>query len=220
MGRVLKKRRELFVLVEMVCVFILQNHRCSKGCIMSEYKDYIKDFPCRILKLYKKYLSSVTSDRLEVTFLLSLTASGIAVPFYRLRKDNSYPDPFENRNEFEKAAEKFDNLQLKRFRKSELWDPIFENWRYGKCGSGSICPDSWEELSSVFTVKCVIKHLRNSLAHGVILTKENEEKEIKEIQLFTGKKKTGLSVLLVTPDSLGIFLRKWVEWLQTLNVSI
>jgi len=182
---------------------------------MSEYKDYIKDFPHRILKLYENLLGKATHDRLEVTFLLSLTASGIAVPFYRLRKDNIYPDPFESRDEFKDAADKFDELNAKRFRESELWDPIFENWQYGKCSSGKTEPDSWEKISLECTIEKIIKHLRDSLAHGIILTLGDE---IKEIQLFVGKKETGLSILCVTPHSLGRFLRNWIDWLQNLDV--
>jgi hypothetical protein len=185
---------------------------------MSLYKDYIKDFPSRILELYDTYLPSTKRNGREVTFLLSLTASGIAVPLNRLRKDNRYPDPFENRSEFDEAAEKFDELYGKHFRQSELWDPSFEEWQYGKCDIGSTCPKSWDVLSSALTVKCIINHLRNSLAHGVILT--DGDKEIKEIQLFTGEKEKGLSVLRVTPQSLEVFLRKWVNWLKTLEVFV
>lgn len=186
---------------------------------MSEYENYIRDFPCRILKLYKKYLSSVKHDRLEITFLLSLTASGIAVPLDRLRpEDRQYPDPFEDRNTFKEAAKKFDTLYKKNFKNSELWDPIFEKWKYGKCRSGNIDPDSWDKINSVFTIEDVITHLRDSLAHGIIRTRGDGE--IEDIQLFTGKKKEGLSVLLVTPQSLEKFLCKWIGWLQTLDVSI
>lgn len=185
---------------------------------MSSYKDYIRDFPHRILKLYENLLGKATHDRLEVTFLLSLTSSGLAVPFYRLRKDNVYPDPFENRNEFKEAAEKFDKLKDKRFRESELWDSTFEKWQYGKCGSGKIEPDSLEKINSECTIEKIIKHLRDSLAHGIILTLGDEIDEIKEIRLFVGKKETGLSILCVTPHSLGRFLCNWIDWLQNLNV--
>ena len=129
-----------------------------------------------------------------------------------------HPDPFNNRDEFRRAADKFDEMYVKYFRESELWDEAFEEWRYGTCGIGSICPNTWEEISSAFTVKCVIEHLRNSLAHGVIITNGNREKEINEIQLFTGKKETGLKVLRLTPHSLEKFLHKWVNWLRTFDL--
>lgn len=187
---------------------------------MSEYENYIKDFPCRILKLYKNHLEKATHDRLEVTFLLSLTSSGIAVPFDRLCPANIYPDPFEDRIIFKRAAKKFDALYKKSFRESELWDDTFEEWQYGKCTPGNTDPDSLETISPESTVEKVIKHLRDSLAHGIILTRGDKRKEIKEIRLFKGKKKDGLRVLSVTPHSLGIFLSKWIEWLQTLDVTI
>jgi len=185
-----------------------------------EYTNYITDFPCRINKLYEKYLDSVRLDGLEVTFLLSLTASGIEVPFDRLRPDSRYPDPSEDRNTFKEAAEKFDQLYAKRFQESELWSLAFEEWRYGKCTPGNTNPDSLEAISPESTVEEVIKHLRVSLAHGIILTHGDKRKEIKEIRLFNGKKTDGLRVLSVTPHSLGIFLSKWIEWLQTLDISI
>jgi hypothetical protein len=188
---------------------------------MGVYVNYIKDFPGRILKLYDTSLSSAKTNGFEVTFLLSLTASGIAVPLDRLiPNDRPYPDPFEDRNTFKEAADKFDVLCKSSFKKSELWDEAFEEWRYGKCGIGNISPDSWDKISSTFSIGKLIKHLRDSLAHGVIITNGDKEKEINEIQLFTGKKKEGLKVLRVTPPSIEIFLRKWIKWLQTLNVSI
>jgi hypothetical protein len=191
---------------------------------MSEYENYVQDFPCRILKLYEKYLELARLDRLEVTFLLSLTASGIAVPLDRLRPDDrQYPDPFEDRKTFKEAAGKFDELYKKCFRKSELWDQAFEEWQYGIRKNVIREPDSWEELHSAkhidvsITVERVIRHLRDSLAHGVICTLG--DKEIEKILLLIGTKAEAW-FLLVTPHNLGIFLRKWVGWLQTLDVSI
>ena len=190
---------------------------------MSEYENYVQDFPCRILKLYEKYLESVRLDHLEVTFLLSLTASGIAVPFDRLRPNSRYPDPFEDRHTFEEAANKFDKLYEKCFRESELWDSAFEEWRYGICKNVNSDPNSWEEFNSAkridvsSTVEHVINHIRTSLAHGIICTVGKDE--IEKILLLKGKKKEG-RFLLVTPQSLGVFLRKWIDWLQTLDVSI
>jgi hypothetical protein len=202
---------------------------------MGGYVDYIKDYPCRILKLYETSLSSAKLNGLEVTFLLSLTTSGIAVPLDRLLPEllpdgnpRLHPDPFEDRNTFKEAAKKFAALYKSCFRESELWDSCFEKWRYGKCRSGNIEPDSCslKELclarptDNFYSVKQVIEHLRHSLAHGVISTDTNKEKEITEINLFTGKRNDGLKVLRVTPQSLEKFLRKWVDWLQTLDVPI
>lgn len=189
-----------------------------------DYENYVKDFPCRILKLYENLLGKATHARLEVTFLLSLTASGIAVPLDRLRpdpkKNRQYPDPFEDRNTFKEAAKKFDTLYEEPFRESKLWDPCFKEWQYGRCRPDEIDPYLWEAISSTCIVKKVIEHLRDSLAHGIIRTRGNEGKEIKEILLFKGKKKEGLRVLRMTPHSLGIFLCNWIDWLQTLDVSI
>jgi hypothetical protein len=186
---------------------------------MGDYVDYIKDFPGRIIKLYDTSLSSAKTSGLEVTLLLSLVASGISVPLYRLRKDNRYPDPFESREMFPKATPKFDKLYEKSFIDSELWDTAFEEWRYGECDIESISNEKWERVSPALTVKDIITHLRDSLAHGVILTDRDEENQIKEIQLFTDKKKKRF-VLRISPGSLEKFLRKWVDWLQTLDVSI
>lgn len=188
-----------------------------------EYNNYVKDFPCRILKLYEKYLDAIRLDGHEVTFLLSLTTSGIAVPFDRLRPDSRYPDPFDDRNTFKEAAKKFDDLYAKRFRQSKLWYPTFEEWRCGKRKSVNSNPSSWKELTSAtkidgsITVKCVIDHLRNSLAHGIICTLG--EDKIEKILLLTGTKEEA-RFLCMTPHTLGIFLSKWIRWLQALDISI
>ena len=188
---------------------------------MSSYENYIKDFPNRISILYDNYLKPAKHDKLEVTFLLSLAASGIAVPLDRLRSDNKYPDPFEDRNTFTNAAKKFDELYTKSFRESELWDSAFEEWRYGIRYSVDNHPDLWPELSSAkqidtsTKVESVITHLRISLAHGLICVLG--EPEIEKILLLKGNKKEG-KFLVLTPQSLGIFLKNWIRWLQTLNV--
>ena len=104
-----------------------------------------------------------------------------------------------------------------------MWDPTFEEWRYGKCKNVSREPNSWEELHSAkqidvsITVERVIRHLRDSLAHGIICTLG--DKEIDKILLLTGTKEEAW-FLLVTPSNPGKFLRKWIGWLQTLDVSI
>jgi hypothetical protein len=193
---------------------------------MSLYENYVKDFPSRVLELYANFLEQATLGHLEVTFLLSLTASGIAVPFDRLRfrkSKNSFPDPFDNRNIFKAAAKRFDESCEKHFKESELWDPSFKEWRYGILPSAQGDPNSWSEIKQPkkigdsYTVEQVIEQIRDSLAHGILCTLG--EKGIEKLLLLTGKAPK-FEFLIVTPKSLGTFLRKWVDWLQTLDVSI
>ena len=189
---------------------------------MSLYIDYVKDFPGRILNLYKKNHKSTEHDHLEVTFLVSLTASAIAIPLDRLRPENNrqFPDPFHNRErEFKEAGETFDKIYKKNFRDCELWDDIFDEWKQGTCNNANSDPDSWprEKINNSYTFKELIHHLRNSLAHGTLRT--SGDKLIEKIVLLTGREEDGLKFLIVTPNSLEIFLHKWVDWLEQLPKS-
>jgi len=189
---------------------------------MSLYDDYVKDFPGRILDLYEKNRKLTERDLLEVTFLVSLTASAIAVPLDRLRPEDNrqYPDPFHDREgEFKEAAEIFDKLYERNFRDCELWDDIFDEWRHGTCSNANSDPGSWprNKINDSYTFKELILHLRDSLAHGTLRT--SGDKVIEEIVLLAGKERDGLKFLIVTPNSLEKFLHKWVNWLEQLPKS-
>ena len=192
---------------------------------MSAYDNFVQDFPSRILKLYKLHLDSASLARLDVTFLLSLTSTAIAIPFERLRDPNRcrYPHPSHDRQRFIEAAKRFDELCSKNLRECELWDPTFNEWRYGKLQTINGEPESWEELRSSNPIgsdlhaETVITHLRHSLAHGNLYTRGEEV--IEEIIMLTGEAKKGFYFLVVTPGNLRQFLQKWVTWLQTLPMQ-
>ncbi|MBI2438165.1 MAG: hypothetical protein HYV36_05060 [Lentisphaerae bacterium] len=193
---------------------------------MGAYKNFIKDFPSRILKLYETQLDSANYACLEVTFLVSLTATAIAVPFDRLRDPSKgpYPHLSGDRHKYSEAASRFDELCNMSFNKSALWDSAFDTWQWGIIYNISGDPDSWPELRSASRIGAdvntekIIKHLRDALAHGNIYTRG--DKLIKEIVLLTGTSKKGFRFLVVSPQSLGVFLRKWVSWLMSLPISV
>ena len=191
---------------------------------MSAYKNFVQDFPSRILKLYETQLDSANYACLEVTFLVSFAATAIAVPFDRLRDPSKcmYPHLSDDRQKFSEAASRFDELCNMSFNKSALWDFVFDTWQWGIIRNISGDPDSWPELrlasrigADVNTNK-IIAHLRHALAHGNIYTRG--DKLIEEIILLTGTSKKGFCFLVVSPQSLGVFLRKWVSWLMSLPI--
>lgn len=85
-----------------------------------------------------------------------------------------------------------------------------------------INPDSWEinyeKLPNIIKVLCVLKHIRNALAHGSIFTLPNENDKIKEI-IFLSEIRIGnefrgnYNVLKVCPEDFKEFLQNWMKFL-------
>ena len=142
---------------------------------MSSYKNLTKIFPKRCYDLLKLYPFARWADR-EVTLMLTVASAGLTIPIERLEKKN-YPYPFTESVRYPQAHNELDNFLAEKFCGSILLKNYPQSWCLGRLATTIGDPDSWTEfqypqpMPSNKTVKNVVKHLRNALAHGSIQTK-------------------------------------------------
>lgn len=144
---------------------------------MSNYRDFIRDYPTRCQTLLQTCMHSARHNGREVTLMLALASTGLIVPYERLIKSASSPHPSDDRTTFPAAAQEFSKLVKLPFVGSELLRNTSGAWMFGPLSSTRGDPDSWPELqvatpiAASKTIGRTLSHLRNSLAHGNIFTK-------------------------------------------------
>ena len=137
---------------------------------MTAYKNFIQDFPTRCCEILKDYEREALSSGREVTLTLAMAASGLVVPFERLR-DQEEP-PYQDRSNYPEAVSQFERLLEEKFLGSRLWEKEVNSWAFGKLEKVTGDPDGWPELQAPKAlspdkkVGSTLKHLRNALAHG------------------------------------------------------
>ena len=199
---------------------------------MSNYKNFIRDFPVRCGEILAEYQEEAEINGREVTFMLSIAAAALPIPFERLQKSpDGIEHPSGDKENYPRAKSTFDNLCGQKFLGSKLWDKDPECWQSGEV-EGEIVkndpPETWAEdvnpASSCLRVKSVLKHLRNALAHGNIFTLPDSMDEIRKIiflnRIMCGRKFTGkYSILTVSPADFNDFLINWVNFLKDLKLD-
>jgi hypothetical protein len=187
---------------------------------MSNYSNFVKVFPIRCLDLLRTYRLAVWADR-EVTLMLAVASAGLTVPVERLGQKD-YPYPFKDRARYPKARKELDRLFTQRFCGSTLLPQYPKTWCFGRLATTIGEPSQWTELqfpaamSGDETVKSVIRHLRNSLAHGSIHMNGDPISEI----VFVASaryRSPDFNYLMVSPDDFYYFLLKWFGFLRTLE---
>ncbi|MBN1796006.1 MAG: hypothetical protein JW804_04975 [Sedimentisphaerales bacterium] len=198
---------------------------------MSNYDNFIEDFPSRCGTILEKYRKDACKNGLEVTHMFAIASASITIPFARLR-DNNHPSGDKMNGHYGKAVSKFNKLCGKYFLKSRLWNVDLESWQMGEVKKENLWQDTdqWKNnahpLSKDVKVKKVLSIVRNALAHGSIFTyprKQNPEDQIEHI-IFLSKirndnKPTGnYDMLMVHPDDFFDFLVKWIDFLKDLKI--
>ncbi|MBI5302018.1 MAG: hypothetical protein HY868_07760 [Chloroflexi bacterium] len=212
---------------------------------MSSYTNFIKDFPTRCLELFDKTFDQTRINGREVTLLLSIATVAFNIPFERLRAKPE-KHPADDVTRYPEAKKKFDKEINKSFRchwgQGDTWK--FIEGVDGKDIRGCQVdqwarPEARESLSNKKEANSVFSHLRNALAHGSIFTYPNYSgtsappqietivflrqcRERKEIEKCCQERDVDLDkydVLLVSPQDFLAFLKKWVEFLNSLDLS-
>ncbi len=216
---------------------------------MTAYSNFIQDFPNRCIEILNTtYQQTITDDR-EVTLMLAIAAAAFIIPFERLRSlPEGHPADDVNRypkatRKYNKATNS-NFIRSHRWGQGKTWEFI-----EGVDGNeirktqvdGWACKENRSPLSEKKLTNSVFSHLRNALAHGSIFTYPNssangelpqidvilfvsrcyEKQEIERCGVLV-KENVPLDkydVLIVSPQEFLSFLKKWVEFLNSLDLG-
>lgn len=192
---------------------------------MSNYRNFISDFPDRCGSLFRDFERPARNRGREVTLMLCAAMPSIVIPLERLTgpgKDTAHPSRDWQR--FERAKTDLDELVGQDFLGSRLW-PASDSraWSFDELADVSDGPDSWPELRDpkpLGTKKkagTVLWHLRNALSHGNIYSRGNPEIE----QLILLSKSRGaprFSFIAVAPDDFKTFLSNWLTFITEVDL--
>jgi hypothetical protein len=133
----------------------------------------------------------------------------------------SPPHPSHDSETYQDAKARLQCLLKKPFVGSDLWPTSSPgSWCFGEAKDVSDDPDSWpalkepKPLSRKKVAKTVVKHIRNALAHGNIITRGRPE--VDQIVLLTLRAKDKYEFLSVTPADFRTFLDNWLTCLKEL----
>lgn len=186
---------------------------------MSEYKNFIKDFPSRCGDLLLTYEKRSRFHGREVTLMLSIASAGLTIPYERIR---SYHPSGDSRRYVE-AKKMVDSLLKEKFLESVLAKENEGSWCRGVLNSHFGDPDSWPEMNSPIPLsakeknKEVLHHIRNALAHGNIYTLGREISTIIFLS-ETGYQSGKFNYITSSPDDFCKFLRNWFKFIGQLNL--
>jgi len=113
---------------------------------MSNYKNFIQDFPVRCGEILEDYKSQARKNGREVTHMLAIAAAALPIPFERLRKPAAgIKHPSRDKEKYDSAAGKFANISDKFFLNSELWQDGVRSWEVGKIMADEVerGPEGW-----------------------------------------------------------------------------
>ncbi|MBI3994179.1 MAG: hypothetical protein HY342_12965 [Candidatus Lambdaproteobacteria bacterium] len=199
---------------------------------MSEYKNFVQDFPIRCQDVLNTARKQARFCDREVTLLLMTASTGIVVPYERLipQSEKTLKKVVKDEETYVEASKEFvELLKLKFLDRTKFWGTIVPgNWFAGKA-PWDWPPDSWDSkilqspMSENMTFSGVVKIIRNSLAHGGICTRGDPI----ELLVFASgysenkgnkKKSEKLSYVAVAPDVFMGFLSRWFDFLKELRL--
>jgi hypothetical protein len=192
---------------------------------MSNYDNFVSDFPGRCLDLLHAFERGARFRKREVTMMLSVATPSIIIPYERLRgPESDRPGhPLRDWNRYHTAKATLDDLLQKPFIGSALWPQSSPgSW----CCGGPLAdvsgePDSWQELQANKHVSkdkkagTVLKHVRNALAHGNIFTRGRPEIE-RLVLLSQVGEVFKFNFISVSPADFRAFLEHWLSFLRNL----
>src|SRR5271166_3457918 len=190
---------------------------------MTEYKNFIQDFPRRCRDILDIAGKPALPRGREVTLAIMVASAGFVVPYERLTPGH----PSEDSKRFVGAAEKLKSLLDQAFMSSVLSNKMSSAWYEGKVGSVNGDPDSWDGLqkrkpfSKEKRVRATLKVIRNGLAHGNIFTFGNpiqaiiffEKKNFNEVGVVRD-----YSFVYVAPRDFCQFLENWFHFLNDVRI--
>lgn len=200
---------------------------------MSNYNDFIIDFPKRCYDLLKAfYRPAEESIKCEVTFMLAIAASGFLVAYERGQGNHPLEKSLKNQEAKKKELKELIDENIE---KSSLWKYL-KDWRFEKLETTEDISDGWPDslgsMDKEKNVRFYLAILRNALAHGNIKTSPEYEyingkriKIIKDIVFISeirdnkNKNRTGWKAISLTPSQFYDFLVEWFKLLSASKIS-
>jgi hypothetical protein len=189
---------------------------------LSEYRDFVHDFPLRCHDLLKTFEPGAKLRDREVTLLLAVASAGLVVPYERLRPDR--PHPSGDAQRFSQAAaalaEELDKT-LERF----LGEASAREWLVGTTSDLNGPPDAWSGFAAVRPAnqklaRTILKTIRNALAHGNVWTLGNPISELVFArEIWEAKKLVGFEFLKVSPQAFRGLLDTWFDGLKKQGIN-
>lgn len=196
---------------------------------MSNYSNFIQDFPGRCLKILKQHFIGAKQNDLEVTLLLTIASSGLIVPFERLKTGTTKrptQHPLGDVQRYSDASLRLDALLNDEFLGSELHQG--ENsgsWEIGKSLDISGEPDTWdwkkfEPITKKEKTESILKILRNALAHGNIVTRGHDQVEQLVFLSMSAynRPERGFDCIRVQPSEFKDFVSNWLQFLADARI--
>ena len=186
---------------------------------MTAYRDFISDFPTRCQEILRAIRKTKSLGHRDVTVMLSIASAGFIVPFERLKPDH----PLSPNSNDAEAHTRLRELLERTFLGSELWPDSAQGWYFEHIRDCCGDPDSWKELQHpkpvepTAPVAAVLHPLRNALAHGSIVTRNDPIGEI----VFISKVNRGsnrLQHLTTSPSCFGLLLDNWLAFTASLRL--
>ena len=99
---------------------------------MSDYKNFIQDFPNRCGQILGEYNMQTIKSGREVTHILAIASAALLIPFERLRKPTGcQKHPSGDKERYPRASSKLSHLIDQKFLSSELWKGEVSSWKTG-----------------------------------------------------------------------------------------
>ena len=193
---------------------------------MSEYQDFVADFPARCRDVLRLASEKAEAQDREVTLLLVVASASLIVPFERLRGGMRTEHPAYDRINHPDVAARLEKLLNRKFLNSVLWNLEPGTWEWSQLVLKPGGPDAWNELSTVtpmpprLPVQQLLAIVRNGLAHGSVFTTGNPISSL----IFVSERRKDQEVLghqyvRCSPADFGKFLDRWFDFLQRNRVS-
>jgi len=198
---------------------------------VSNYQNFVSDFPRRCGDLLDVGDRASTTKGREVTRLICVAMPSIIVPLERLKQPSQsakvvgHGHPSLDWQRFAGAREMLNELEGTPFRGSQVWpDAYTVSWWGGKIADVSGDPDCWPELvtpkpvTPEKTTGNLLKRLRDALAHGSVFTRGGGSIDLLLFVSEVTQNSNEFNYLAVAPDDFRKFLRHWLEFLKKLDL--
>ena len=192
---------------------------------MSQYTNFIHDFPSRCHDVLRFSNERAWNRGREVTLSLMAASSAFVVPLERLDRSHFLKDAVL----FSDVQKELEGKLSKPFLGSIFFDEKEHSWTYDLIETDVVQSeiDSWEAIRNPHVMPetkdalSVLKNIRNALSHGNIHTLG--EKKIERIVFVSKKEKervlVGYNCLSVSPSDFRRFLLNWFAFLSAEKIE-